>query len=203
MDYPALILFTLASSITPGPNNTLILASGVNHGVKKSLPHFLGICVGFPLMVIAVGLGAGTLFKQFPAVQIGLKIIGVCYLLYLAFKVATAPTNRMESENKKPFTFFQAALFQWVNPKAWIMAIGSVVTFSSVSGNYLVEVIFIAMNFVLFGAPCTGLWLLFGASLKNLLSNPVRLRIFNAVMAILLVMSLAPVIQELYMRYIG
>ena len=203
MQYPALILFTLASSITPGPNNTLILASGVNHGVKKSLPHFLGICVGFPLMVIAVGFGAGTVFKQLPILQIGLKIIGVCYLLYLAYKVATAPTKKMESENKKPFTFVQAALFQWVNPKAWIMAIGAVVTFSSVSGNYLVEVISIAMIFVLFGAPCTGLWLLFGASLKNLLSNPIRLRLFNIAMAALLVVSLAPVIRELCVRYIA
>lgn len=139
MDYLALILFTVSTSITPGPNNILILASGVNYGIRKSLPHFLGISFGFPLMVIAVGLGAGILFKQFPVLHTVLKLIGVFYLLYLAYRVATAPTNKMESENKKPFTFIQAALFQWVNPKAWIMAIGAVVTFASASGNYFLQ----------------------------------------------------------------
>ena len=186
MDYSALILFTIATSITPGPNNILILASGVNYGIRKSLPHFLGIGFGFPLMVIAVGLGAGIVFRQFPIFHIALKLIGVFYLLYLAYKVATASTGEIETENAKPFTFIQAALFQWVNPKAWVMAIGAVVTFTS-TGNYFLQVATIAMSFILFGVPCTGLWLLFGASLKDLLSNPIRIRIFNIVMALLLV----------------
>jgi threonine/homoserine/homoserine lactone efflux protein len=164
----------------------LILASGVNYGIRKSLPHFLGIGFGFPLMVIAVGLGAGIVFRQFPIFHIALKLIGVFYLLYLAYKVATASTGEIETENAKPFTFIQAALFQWVNPKAWVMAIGAVVTFTS-TGNYFLQVATIAMSFILFGVPCTGLWLLFGASLKDLLSNPIRIRIFNIVMALLLV----------------
>jgi len=202
MDYWALIVFVIATSITPGPNNILILASGVNYGIKKSLPHYFGIAVGFPSLVIAVGLGAGLLFRQFPVLHILLKVVGVCYLLYLAYRVATASTNNINTENKKPFTFIQAALFQLVNIKGWIMAIGAVVTFASASGNYFLQVITIAVAFILFGVPCTGLWLLFGASLKNLLSNPVRRRTFNVVMALLLVASLVPTMHELYVQRI-
>jgi len=202
MDYLALILFIVATAITPGPNNILILASGVNYGIKRSLPHFFGINVGFPLLVIAVGLGAGLLFKQFPGLHTVLKIGGTCYLLYLAYKVATASTNKISTENKKPFTFIQAFLFQWVNPKAWIMAIGAVVTFASASGNYFLQVIIITVAFIFFGLPCTGLWLLFGASLKNLLSNPKRIYIFNQVMALLLVVSLVPTMHDLYTQYL-
>ncbi len=201
MGYSTLILFTIATSITPGPNNILILASGVNHGIKKSLLHFLGIVIGFPIMIIAVGLGAGTIFKQFPVLHIGLKIIGIVYLLYLAYKVATSPTNKMEVENEKPFTFIQAALFQWVNPKAWVMAISAVVTFTSVSGSYLLDVLTIAASFLIFSPPCIASWLLFGASLKGMLSNPKRLHLFNIVMSALLVMSLIPIIQELWLSY--
>ncbi|MEN0036654.1 MAG: LysE family translocator [Cellvibrio sp.] len=202
MDYLALILFVIATSITPGPNNILILASGVNYGIKKSLPHFFGINVGFPLVIIAAGLGAGILFKQFPVLHTLLKVVGICYLLYLAYRVATASTDKLNTEKKKPFTFIQAALFQWVNPKAWIMAIGAVVTFASAGGNYLVQVGTITLAFIFFGLPCTGLWLLFGASLKNLLSNPVRIRIFNWVMALLLVASLVPTMHELYVQFV-
>jgi len=202
MDYLALIVFILATSITPGPNNILILASGVNYGIKRSLPHFLGIGVGFPSLVIAVGLGAGLLFKHFPVLHTALKVVGVCYLLYLVYRVATASTNNINTENKKPFTFIHAALFQLVNVKGWIMAIGAVVTFASASGNYFLQVIAISGGFFLFGLPCTGLWLLFGASLKNLLSNPVRRRTFNVVMALLLVASLIPTMHELYMQYV-
>ena len=200
MDYSALILFIIAASITPGPNNILILASGVNYGIRKSLPHYIGIGIGFPLMVISVGLGAGVIFRQFPSLHTVLKLIGVFYLLYLAYKVATASHNKIETENKKPFTFIQAVLFQWINPKGWIMAIGAVVTFTS-SGNYFLQVITIAVSFILFGVPCTGLWLLCGASLKDFLSDPIRIRIFNIVMALLLVASLIPTIHELFVQY--
>jgi threonine/homoserine/homoserine lactone efflux protein len=201
MDYSALILFIIAASITPGPNNILILASGVNHGIQKSLPHYAGIGVGFPLMVISVGLGAGVVFNQLPFLHTALKFIGVCYLLYLAFKVATAPTNKIETGNKKPFTFIQAVLFQWVNPKGWIMAIGAVITFTS-PDNYFLQVVTIAASFILFGVPCTGLWLLFGASLKDFLADPTRLRVFNIVMAMLLVASLIPTMHELFVQYV-
>ena len=201
MDYVALILFVIATSITPGPNNILILASGVNYGIKKSLPHFLGINVGFPVVIIAAGLGAGILFKQFPVLHTVLKVVGICYLLYLAYRVATASTDKLNTEKKKPFTFIQAALFQWVNVKAWIMAIGAVVTFAPADGNYALQVGTITLAYILFGLPCTGLWLLFGASLKDFLADPARIRIFNIVMALLLVASLIPTMHELYVQF--
>ena len=200
MEYLPLVLFAIAASITPGPNNTLILVSGVNHGVRKSIPHFLGIGTGFPIMVIVVGLGVGSLFQQFPFLQSILQVVGGCYLLYLAYKIASASSS-LESESKRPFTFIQAALFQWINPKAWIMAIGAVVTFAAASDHYFLQILTIALVFVLFGLPCVGLWLLFGASLKKLLSNATYLRVFNMAMASLLVMSVIPTFYELYVHY--
>lgn len=197
MIYVPLILFVLSTSITPGPNNTLILASGVNYGIKRSLPHLFGIATGFPLMVVAVGLGVGSLFQQFSILQTVLKIVGTLYLLYLAYKVATAPTKDIEITKAKPFTFLQALLFQWVNPKAWMMAISGVTTFTAMT-HYFIDVISVAAAFILFGAPCTALWMLCGASLRNILHNPTYRRVFNISMALLLVASLIPVVIELY-----
>jgi threonine/homoserine/homoserine lactone efflux protein len=199
MIYVPLILFVLSTSITPGPNNTLILASGVNYGIKRSLPHLLGIATGFPLMVVAVGLGVGGLFQQFPMLQTVLKIVGTLYLLYLAYKVAMAPTKDIEITKAKPFTFLQALLFQWVNPKAWMMAISGVTTFTTIA-HYFIDVISVASAFVLFGAPCTALWMVCGASLRNILHNPTYRRVFNISMALLLVASLIPVVVELYQQ---
>lgn len=197
MNYVPLILFVMSTSITPGPNNTFILASGVNYGVKRSLPHLLGIAVGFPLMVIAIGFGVGGLFQQFPMLQTTLKIFGTLYLLYLAYRVATAPTKDIEITKAQPFTFLQALLFQWVNPKAWMMAVSGVTAFTS-SEHYFLDVISFAVACILFGAPCTGLWLLCGAALRNFLHNQNYLRAFNISMAILLLVSLVPVMRELY-----
>jgi threonine/homoserine/homoserine lactone efflux protein len=151
--------------------------------------------------VLVAGLGVGNLFKQFPSLQVILKLVGICYLLYLAYKVATAPTQKLDIAKAKPLTFSQAALFQWVNPKGWIIAIGAIVTFSVSSMPYTFQVFIIALFFVLFGLPCTGLWLLFGSSLKKMLSNPLHLRLFNIAMAILLVTSLIPIFFELYDNY--
>lgn len=153
------------------------------------------------MVIIAAGLGAGILFKQFPVLHTVLKVVGICYLLYLAYRVATASTNKLNTEKKKPFTFIQAALFQWVNVKVWIMAIGAIVTFASAGGNYLLQVGAITLAFIFFGLPCTGLWLLFGASLKDFFADPIRIRIFNIVMALLLVASLIPTTHELYVQW--
>jgi len=201
MEYTALVLFILATSITPGPNNVMILASGANHGFKKSIPHLLGIDLGFPIMMIAVGLGAGQLFQQSPAIFSWLKIIGVIYLSYLAFKIATAPVQNFESIKAQPMTFFQALLFQWVNPKAWIMCIGAVVTFTVADASYLYQVFIIALLFFVLGSPCTISWLWFGSILRRLLLQEKYLRVFNLSMGLLLMTSLIPVISELYSAY--
>ncbi len=202
MEYTALILFTLATSITPGPNNVMIMASGANHGFRKSIPHLLGIDLGFPIMMIAIGLGAGQLFQQTPSVFAGLKIVGTCYLAYLAYKIATAPVQNFDSKKAKPMSFIQAALFQWVNPKAWIMCIGAVVTYTVAEGSYFTQVLTIALLFFVFGSPCTITWLWFGSSLKRLLSQPDYLRRFNLLMGLLLMTSLLPVLSDLYSTYL-
>lgn len=201
MEYTALILFTLATSITPGPNNVMIMASGANHGFRKSIPHLLGIDLGFPVMLIAIGLGAGQLFEQTPSIFLWLKIIGALYLTYLAFKIATAPVQNFEVKKAKPMTFVQAVLFQWVNPKAWIMCIGAVVTYTVAEGSYFSQILMIALLFFMFGSPCTIAWLWFGSALKKVLSQPKRLRTFNITMGLLLIASLMPVFEDLYKRY--
>lgn len=198
MEYTALILFILATSITPGPNNLMIMASGVNHGFRNSLPHLIGIDLGFPVMLIGVGLGISQLFILIPELLNGLKVVGVLYLTYLAYKIATTSVTPKTQKTTEPFSFWQAALFQWVNPKAWIMAVSAVITFTVADQSYFLQVLTIALTFVLFGAPCTVIWLGFGTSLKKLLTKPVYLRVFNISMACLLMLSLLPIIVELY-----
>jgi|TARA_B110000438_G_scaffold32736_1_gene32389 threonine/homoserine/homoserine lactone efflux protein len=201
MEYLAIIVFAVSTCVTPGPNNALIMASGLNYGVRRSLQHFLGICIGFPLMIVAVGLGIVGLFEQFPVLHIILKVVGTAYLCYLAWKIATAPVSEFNETHGKPFSFLQAAAFQWVNPKAWVLAIGATVTFTVISDSYVYQVLTIALIFMFFGSPCTMLWLCFGASLKTILQKPSSVRLFNYSMAVLLIGSLLPVFIELYQQF--
>ena len=196
IEYVSLILFAIATCITPGPNNTMILASGLNYGVRASLPHLLGINIGFPLMIIAVGAGIGGLFVAFPILDDILKIVGSAYLLYLAWRIATAGPPRGEGEGGRPFSFAQAALFQLVNPKAWMMAVSAVSVYSVASESYLAQIMVIAAVFLVFGTPCTGVWLGFGSGLRRWLANRAILRGFNIAMAGLLVASLIPVLVD-------
>jgi threonine/homoserine/homoserine lactone efflux protein len=152
--------------------------------------------------LIAVGLGASQVFKQVPELLSWLKIAGVIYLSYLAFKIATTPVKPLAQKAAAPFTFVQAALFQWVNPKAWIMAVSAVITYTVSGESYFLQVLTIALFFILFGAPCTVAWLGFGTSLRQLLSKPIYLRVFNISMASLLFISLFPIMAELYSQYI-
>lgn len=180
---PDVILFIISTSITPGPNNVMLITSGVNHGIKKSLPHLLGINVGFLLMLIILGLGLGSLFETAPGLHLVIKVVGVSYLLYLAWLIAKTPTTTLDREKARPLTFFQAAFFQWVNPKAWVMITGAVATFTSQSSPIPGQVLTLAGLFSVFGPPCGSIWLLGGATLKRLLQNPVYLKYFNITMA--------------------
>lgn len=201
MEYAALLLFVVSASVTPGPNNLMIMASGLNHGIKRSIPHLLGIDLGFTLMVVAVGLGMAGIFSAFPRLHDVLKVIGTLYLLWLAWKIASAPVDGIKLKERKPFSFMQAALFQWVNPKAWIMIVGAVATYTSAGSDYTWQVMFIALSFLLLGTPCTIAWLLFGTSLKRFINTPGNLRIFNISMALLLVASLLPGLLDLITAY--
>lgn len=197
MELFALALFVLSTSGTPGPNNVMILTSGVNHGLKKSIPHMLGINLGFPLMIIAVGFGAMQLFNSLPLLYIAIKIIGVVYLTYLAIKIATMPINTEGKKTAKPFSFIQAASFQWVNPKAWVMAVSAIVAFSAPGVDMYTQLATIALFYLVFGLPCTATWLVIGVSLQKLLSNEQFIRGFNVVMAGILLFSLIPMVQDL------
>ena len=195
-NFAALLLFTFSASITPGPNNVMILTSGLNHGVRRSLPHLFGIVLGFSFMVLVIGFGFGLLFTRFPLLHTIIKIAGVLYLLFLAWRVATTSPRSIEGVGKPPLNFVQAALFQWLNPKAWMMATSGIATFASAEAP-TAQIILIAAVFMLASISCTGSWLVFGAALKQVLGQPRSMRIFNVVMAGLLVLSLLPTLQEL------
>jgi threonine/homoserine/homoserine lactone efflux protein len=197
----ALIAFAFVSSITPGPNNLMLLASGTNFGLVKTTPHMLGVSIGFSIMVVLVGVGLMGLFNAYPASYLALKIVSVVYLLYLAWKIATAAPLNDESgtdtpgrdKKSKPFTFLQAALFQWVNPKAWAMALTAISIYAPPS-QPLSSIFLVSLVFGLVNLPSVCAWVLLGTQLRRFLTDPLRLRIFNISAAILLLGSLYPIL---------
>ena len=197
----AVLFFAVSTTVTPGPNNVMIMSSGVNYGIKASVPHWLGICLGFPLMVLLVGLGFGVVFERYPHLHQLIKVLGVAYLLWLAWRIASAEPIAIEQGKSKPFSFIQAALFQWVNGKAWVMASGAVAAFTSVGGIYWLEVSIITLAFLLVAFPCVGVWLVFGAALRKILTKAVFQRAFNITMAIILLLSVVPVMLEIWHYY--
>lgn len=199
--YLAILLFAASTTITPGPNNIMIMSSGLNYGVKSSIPHLLGICFGFPVMVIMVGLGFSIVFEMYPVFHQIIKVVGVVYLLYLAWLVASSSPTSLEGSKSKPLGFMQAALFQWVNPKAWVMATGAVSAYTSISTDIFAQVLFIALAFFIVAFPCVSIWLVFGASLKKYLKSARHQKAFNLSMALLLVASVLPVIHEIINQY--
>lgn len=192
-----ILLFAFTASITPGPNNIMIMASGLNFGTVRSLPHLFGICLGFPVMVILIGMGLGVVFEQFPILHSIIKVVGVIYLLYLAWRIANAEKSAQKNTPGKPLTFIQSALFQWVNPKGWIMATSAIAAYTTVSADIFLQVLLIAFIFFLVTFPSAGSWLVFGVGLKRFLDQPEYRRIFNICMAVLLVLSIIPVALDL------
>jgi threonine/homoserine/homoserine lactone efflux protein len=196
----AVIAFATVTSVTPGPNNMMLLASGVNHGFKKTLPHIAGISIGLMVLLLAAGLGLGALLQQWPQLYLGLKVVGVSYMVWLAWKLwhAEAPrlpdTNAVRSSSAASLMgFWGAAAFQWVNPKAWMIAIGAVAGFTAPGAGFG-AVMALALVCALVNAPCVGLWALAGAKLSRWLAEPTRRRAFNAVMALLLLASIWPML---------
>ena len=184
----ALALFALVSSVTPGPNNLMLMNSGANFGFRRTLPHLLGVTIGFVIMLMLVGLGVMQLFDVFPLSYQLLKVLCIAYLLYLAYKIASNKTPvGAENGDTKPFTFVQAALFQWVNPKAWTMALSAVSVYAPSKG--MGAVVIVGVIFGLVNLPCVSAWTLLGQKLQIWLNRPERLRAFNIFMAILLVAS--------------
>ena len=190
----ALLLFALVSSITPGPNNVMLLASGVNFGFRRTIPHMFGIAGGFGALLLATGFGLGALLSTWPQLHFGLKIAGAAYLLFLAWKIATAGQDKGRDESTaKPMTFLQAALFQWVNPKAWVMGLTAMTLYAE-PGAPVISILLVTLAFVLVNFPSVSVWAAFGTAMRGFLSDPVRLRAFNVIMALLLVASLWPML---------
>lgn len=189
----SLAAFAFATSVTPGPNNMMLLASGVNFGFARTVPHMLGISLGHALMVFLVGMGLAGVFLAQPLLVIALKVASVAYMLWLAWKIATAAAPKEGQVGGRPFSFGQAAAFQWVNPKAWAMALTATTVYAPGSGwaaMAAVAGVFAAVNL-----PSVAVWAAMGQGLRRWLAVPGRLRVFNAVMAVLLVASLWPVLR--------
>jgi threonine/homoserine/homoserine lactone efflux protein len=190
----ALATFALVTVITPGPNNLMLMASGTNFGFVRTIPHMLGIGLGFPLMVACVGLGVMQVFDLWPLSYTLLKSVSVAYLLYLAWRIANAapPASADGPAEGRPLTFLQSAAFQWVNPKAWSMALSAITLYAT--GRDLMAVLWVAGVYVAVSAISTTSWTVLGQQVRRLLKNPARLRVFNWVMAVLLVATLVPVL---------
>jgi len=215
----AFALFAFVTSITPGPNNLMLLASGVNYGLRRSVPHILGIGIGFTVMVLSVGLGLAEVFDRLPWLYSVLRWVGAGYLLYLAWSIANSGPPAGDTDTSGgvtsagagagastgsrtvdtaarpgPMGFWSAAAFQWVNPKAWVMAVGAFSTYVPAHPSTLL-VAGVAVLFGVINIPSVGTWALSGAALRRALQVERTRRLFNIGMAALLVLSLVPLLK--------
>jgi threonine/homoserine/homoserine lactone efflux protein len=193
----AFCVFAFVASVTPGPNNLMLLASGMNYGFRASIPHILGVSGGFFVLVVSVGLGLGEVFTRYPQSYTVMKWAGAIYMLYLAWRIATSGTPSADAADKntgKPLGFLGAAMFQWVNPKAWVMAAGAFSTYIPAAPSTSL-VVAISALFATINIPCISGWTVFGARLSQWLREPRYARAFNVGMAVLLVVSLVPMLR--------
>jgi threonine/homoserine/homoserine lactone efflux protein len=192
----AFIVFAAVMFLTPGPNNVMLLSSGLTHGFRRTLPHIAGITFGMAFMIAAVGLGLGTIFIAYPLLQAILKYAGAAYLIYLAAAIAMSGMAPSAQDNQRgPMTFWGAAVFQWVNVKGWVMVIGTITAYAAIAvfpWNIIIQTV---ISLVI-GAFSTVAWALFGSALRPVLRSPRAVRAFNIVMAILLLASLYPVFMD-------
>ena len=190
-----LILFAFASSITPGPNNIMLMASGVNFGLRRTVPHMLGVSIGHSAMTLILGLGLVQIFVLIPWLRTALTVISVVYLLWLAWRVANAAPPGDAPQDARPLTFLQAAGFQWVNPKAIYMSIYAQTTYAPNDAGWTGAVA-VAVIFGLVNLPSVATWAWGGTQIRRWLDGPGRLKAFNWTMAILLVLSLYPMLMS-------
>ncbi len=189
------ILYCVAMSGTPGPNNLMVLASGVNYGYRRTLPHIFGINIGFSLMLAIMALGVGAIFLAEPRLRAILKFAGIAYMLWLAWKIATASGVGDGETGGKPMTFLQGAAFQWVNVKAWFMVLGAISVYAPTGYSPVEKALYLGGIMLIAGTPPTHIWTLFGVGIRRFLQNPNALRAFNITMALLLVLSLVPMLR--------
>lgn len=193
----SIFMFSFATSMTPGPNNIMLLSSGLTFGYKRTIPHILGVVLGFPLMTICVGLGLGRLFELYPVLFTILKIIGILYLLWLAWKIANSkPTFNEHDEDAKPLTFFPIILFQWVNPKNWMKIITAMSVYVTSVEHAITQIIVISVIFLITVSISANTWAFGGSVLKRFIKSDVGIKRFNVIMAVLLVLSIVPTLFE-------
>ena len=191
----SIFMFSFATSMTPGPNNLMLLSSGLTFGYKRTIPHIIGVIVGFPLMTICVGLGLGNFFKLYPITFVVLKVVGILYLLWLAWKIAhSTPKAKVQDENAKPLKFFPILLFQWLNPKNWIKIITAMSVYVTSVDDALTQIIVISIIFLMTVIISSNSWALGGVVLNKFIKSHVGVRRFNVIMAILMVASIIPTI---------
>ena len=192
----AFVLFAVVMFFTPGPNNIMLLSSGLTYGFRRTIPHIAGITIGFAFMVGAVGVGLGAVFITYPVLQTILKYAGVAYLIYLAAMIATSEPVAADQDNGRgPMTFWGAAMFQWVNAKGWVMVIGTITAYAAIASFPWNIAIQVALSLILGAVSCTA-WALFGTALRPILTSRKAVRAFNIVMALLLLASLYPVFAD-------
>ncbi len=190
-----LFVFAGIAAFTPGPNNTLLMASGMNFGFRRSVPLIMGVTVGFPLMIGLIGLGLGRVFEVYPLLYQVLKYAGAAYMLYLAWKIATAVPSVADDKAAKPLSFIQMCLFQWINPKGWVMAITALSAYT-LAQHYYIGVATVVSTFVLMGVTSALTWTAFGAALKSVMTDARYFHIINVTLALLLVASLVPMLRH-------
>ncbi len=186
--------FAFSAALTPGPNNVMVTASGANFGYRRSLPHIFGITFGFSLMLIGCGLGLGGLFRLYPELQEILALVATVYLLYLAWRIANAGRTSGNRKKSRPLSLLQAAAFQWVNPKAWVVSLSAVAAFAGPGEGFARNVLVIASLFLLVSFVSASSWTLFGTAVGRLLTSGRRLTLFNWSMGALLAASVLPVL---------
>ncbi|MEO6608324.1 MAG: LysE family translocator [Aestuariivirga sp.] len=192
----ALIVFAAIAAYTPGPNNTILMASGINYGFRQTLPMIFGVGLGFPLMIACVGVGLGKIFEIFPQIYTAMKYAGAAYMLWLAYKIAAAkPSSGEDGPQSKPLTFLQGMAFQWINPKGWIIAV-TVLSAYTLASDYYFGVAAVVATFVVMGFTSAATWALFGVVLKEVMGNPRWFRVINYGLATLLVLSLVPLLRH-------
>jgi threonine/homoserine/homoserine lactone efflux protein len=190
----AFVIFAIAALFTPGPNNVMLMTSGLNFGLRRTLPHAAGVTVGYAFLVAVIGLGLGAVFQAWPVLQTVLKYAGCAYLIYLAVAIARAqPAEMSERAQGQPLTFLGAALFQWINVKGWVIAIGTITAYAAI-GQYPWNILTLAALLLALGSASSMTWVLLGTFLQPIVRSPQAVRIFNLVMAALLLASLYPVL---------
>ncbi|MEI7791078.1 MAG: LysE family translocator [Alphaproteobacteria bacterium] len=193
----AVLIFSTVMAFTPGPNNAMLASSGSRFGLARTLPHAAGVTLGFPVMIFLVGLGLASILLASPLLQLGMKSVSCAYLLWMAFQIARSDSTKESRGKDRPLTFLQAAAFQWINPKAWLMAVGAISAYTTASGRLYLEVAIIAAVSLVVSIFSTLTWAAFGAGIRRWLRSHTALRLFNIAMALSLVASMAPILLEI------